>query len=147
MASFRSLKRWKHEGAKSGLRGGCVNTICPSCLVAYWVLMLALGLALSCWSNISCRFLSDQTWWKCFHIFSVCWYMRLSFVPVSITSRRITPFTVPECHNHHLYSQWRELEIPPQGRISMVPLRGLPFRLFTLFAEWPTVLLLTAAFP
>jgi hypothetical protein len=42
--------------------------------------------------------------------FSLCWYVCLSFVPVSITSRRNTPFTVPECHNHHRYSWWREFD-------------------------------------
>jgi hypothetical protein len=54
--SFRGLKRWKSDGARSGLQGGWGSTIQPNLAIASWFQSLVWGRAL-CWSNMSSGFL------------------------------------------------------------------------------------------
>jgi len=86
----RHLSRvWRGENLKV-LSWACrVDAVC---VTASPVLTLVWGPVLSHYSNILHRFLSHRTQCKCFIFFSVLTYAsELIFVPLCITSKRITP--------------------------------------------------------
>jgi hypothetical protein len=136
MASFRGPKRWKSEGSKLGLQGGCGNTVHPFVwwLPESWHMW---GLVFLRWSNISRSFLSGQTCWKCFLIFFcvLIYASELSFLSLShqwesLLQSKNTVTLMFLAHGEH------------QGAAPFILLCPL-----TLFALQPTVLLSTAAFP
>ena len=60
-ASFSGPKRWKSDGARSGLWRGWGNTFQPNLAIASWVRRLLWGQKLSCWINMSPGFLLGRT--------------------------------------------------------------------------------------
>ena len=135
-APFRGLKRWNYTGARLGLLGGCSNSIHPNCVMVSPVLTLVWGPVLSRLSNILHRFLSGQHTVNASFLLVVTYASELIFVPLCITSRRITPSESQNSH-HHVSSWWRTQSsciFPSSPSV-------------TLFAQWSTVLLLTAALP